>query len=124
MSDAKKIPMPLRDMIGYIRVQLKRGGYTHREGFATCPAELLLNAEAILDAAERADDNDRLCALVAQWIERQPSKLDVACSNPAECATNSAPGIGASHNSDERLPKGDQAATGAETSSVLAKDRP
>lgn len=43
----------LRDIISFIRVQVRRGRYTHREGVATCPSELMLNINSILDAAER-----------------------------------------------------------------------
>lgn len=61
---------------------------------------------------------EQINALVAQRIERQPSKLDVEGSSPSERTTNSALGNGPPHNSGERLPKGDPATTRAETFSI------
>jgi hypothetical protein len=56
-SGDQRDPMPsrepsLRDLISFIRVRIRQGGFTIRGGVATCPAELMMNIEAILDAAE------------------------------------------------------------------------
>lgn len=55
MADARAIS--LSEIIAFIRVQVRRGGYSIREGVATCPAELMLNIDAILDSAERGIAN-------------------------------------------------------------------
>jgi len=44
----------LKDMISFIRVRVRIGGYSICNGVATAPAELMLNLDAILDAAERS----------------------------------------------------------------------
>jgi hypothetical protein len=88
MNNVTKAELSLQDIISYIRVQLARQKFTLREevGIATCPVELMLNINPILEAAERSISTSHLEALVAQWIERQPSKLDVEGSSPSERA--------------------------------------